>query len=296
MSIRATDGGRFDRTRKHIYFPAAGGGPLEYASKLSEHLLIAVNELEAPSAISMLDYLIDQDRKVLLDSGVFALAMEHAKRHGMTHDDALNLAPAEVDGFDHLFEHYVKLVTRWRDRLWGYIEIDFGGADNKRKTRALLESMGFAPIPVYHPLADGWDYFDELAEQYDRICLGNIVQAERATRLRLLATVMERKRKYPHLWVHALGLTPNEMIYAFPIESADSSSWLHGVRWGAPPDRAAGKSMGKVPDDFKYRLGADVYGDDGHHKGWTFGIYLSLIQTQNWRSHIAKLEAEGLHP
>ena len=59
------------------------------------------------------------------------------------------------------------------------------------------ESLGLKPIPVYHPLLDGWDYFDELAAQYDRICFGNIVQAPAATRIRLLHTLWERHRRYP---------------------------------------------------------------------------------------------------
>jgi hypothetical protein len=30
------------------------------------------------------------------------------------------------------------------------------------------------------------------------------VQADRFTRIRLIATAYERKRKYPHLWIHLL--------------------------------------------------------------------------------------------
>ena len=63
----------------------------------------------------------------------------------------------------------------------------------------MLEQMGLRPIPVYHPFNDGWDYFDYLAERYDRICFGNVVQADRETRKRLVATAWERHRKYPHL-------------------------------------------------------------------------------------------------
>ena len=58
------------------------------------------------------------------------------------------------------------------------VEVDQGGRENKIKTRARLEKMGLRPIPVYHPLNDGWDYFDYLAENYDRICMGNVVNAE----------------------------------------------------------------------------------------------------------------------
>jgi hypothetical protein len=52
----------------------------------------------------------------------------------------------------------------------------------------MLEQMGLRPIPVYHPFNDGWHYFDYLAERYDLVCFDNVVQADRETRKRLVAT------------------------------------------------------------------------------------------------------------
>ena len=112
----------------------------------------------------------------------------------MTMDEVLSMAPEKLDGFDSLFDKYVRIIKEIGEESWGYIEIDQGGKDNKIKTRDRLHKLGFNPIPVYHPLVDGWDYFDYLAERYDRICLGNIVQAQNETRKRLLATMWERKR------------------------------------------------------------------------------------------------------
>jgi hypothetical protein len=168
---------------------------------------------------------------LFIDSGVFALANGHAVEHEITMDEALSLAPTEIDGFDELYKRYCSIIETLGDLVWGYIEIDQGGRENKRKTRAKLEAQGFRPIPVYHPFNDGWEYFDELASDYDRICFGNIVQADQETRKRLLATAWERKRKYPHLWIHLLGLSPNERLNAYPIDCCDSSAWLMHVRW-----------------------------------------------------------------
>ena len=98
-----------------------------------------------------------------IDSGVFNLSTRHAAKHDLTMDQALALAPTEIDGFDELFAKYVRLVTELGDKVWGYIEIDQGGKANKIKTRARLEELGLRPIPVYHPFNDGWDYFGEIA-------------------------------------------------------------------------------------------------------------------------------------
>ena len=49
------------------------------------------------------------------------------------------------------------------------------GAEVATATPAHAE--GLAPMPVYHPLNDGWDYYDELAGSHDRVCIGNLVQA-----------------------------------------------------------------------------------------------------------------------
>lgn len=197
-----------------------------------EFYLLAVNDLYGAGGDEFIEKMLDRGHKMFLDSGIFNLTNKHMRATGCTMDEALALAPTEITGFDRLFDRYIELVTRWGDRLWGYIELDQGGAANKRITRARLHDMGLDPIPVYHPLNDGWDYFDELASEYERICIGNIVQADPATRVRILHAVWERRRAYPSLrWVHALGLTPNETCLPFPPESCDSSSWVNGLRY-----------------------------------------------------------------
>jgi hypothetical protein len=169
-------------------------------------------------------------------------------------DEALAAPPEQLDGFDALFDIYVRTVQEYEQDLWGYIELDQGGAVNKRKTRARLEKLGLRPIPVYHPLNDGWDYFDELCTQYDRICFGNVVQASQQTRRHLLATLWERRRRYPDVWVHVLGLTPSELVIAYPVSSADSSTFVGQLRYGATSARsyAMADAFGGFDSTFSY--------------------------------------------
>tara|TARA_R110000823_G_scaffold203502_1_gene334567 strand:- start:721 stop:1656 length:936 start_codon:yes stop_codon:yes gene_type:complete len=198
---------------------------------------------------------LDAGQPFFLDSGVFNLTNEHMRAHGITMDEALSLAPSEIDNFDWLFDTYVEILREISDQLWGYVEIDQGGMDNKEATRRRLQAAGFEPIPVYHPLNDGWEYFDTLASNYDRMCIGNLVQASPNIRDRIITTVTERLKDYPPTWTHFLGVTPSTVQWAQPMCSADSSSYSYGWR---TPDGAKVQAMGNrrwsMPIGFRSEL------------------------------------------
>jgi hypothetical protein len=261
--------GRWRAEAWPTYFVSANMETLRWAVPFCPHVLVAVNELLGPrrdAFTSELQEWVDGGSSVLLDSGVYWLATQHAEAHRLTMDQALSTAPADVDGFDDLFSAYVSLAESIGERLWGYIEIDQGGRENKIKTRAKLEAMGLRPMPVYHPINDGWDYFDELAANYDRICFGNIVNADQATRLRLIATAWERRRKFPHLWIHLLGMTPSHVTNAYPMNSCDSSTWIMAVRWGPPHTTVAMTNRDTLGLGFCYEQSAHRDDEAGHRK------------------------------
>lgn len=228
--VKATSGGAFDRDEHLIYFLA---GQLPDTTRSPQpQILVAVNELTSKSHFDTLDRLLDE-RKVFLDSGIFNLAMDHARKHDVTHDVGLSMPPEEIDGFEELWDRYAHIVTKYADRLWGVVELDQGGVEHKPRTRARIEKeLGITPMPVYHPFLDGWDYYDDLARSYDRLCFGNLVKASPSERQRLIWTAAERAKAYPYLWTHLLGVTPNQNLIASDFRgSADSSSWLTSLRW-----------------------------------------------------------------
>ena len=292
-----TAGAMFDPHDRFVYFIASNVSLVAQGARMHENLLTAVNEIGAEADMDRIKGWMRDGKRVFIDSGVFNLAMEHARRHNVSHDVGLSMAPDQIDGFGELFDKYVDVARRIGENAWGYIEIDQGGRENKLKTRAKLEGMGLRPIPVYHPMTDGWEYFDYLAERYDRICFGNVVMADRPTRLRLVATAWERMRKYPGLWIHLLGLTPNEWLNAMPSSSGDSSSWLRGVRWaGGYKEQTALKVIGFAMKDFQYQIG--MHGDDekGATKSVLMGAYGSYLNQRNWRNHLQALERLGCDP
>jgi hypothetical protein len=273
-----------------MIFVASNVGTLDHAVH-NTNILIAVNELASDSGPQAIRRWLDQGRNVFLDSGIFSLTMEHARKHECSMNEALALAPHEIDGFGELRDRYLSLIIEFGDQCWGYIEMDQGGRQNKIKTRVMLESKGLRPIPVYHPLNDGWDYFDELAKFYDRICLGNIVQADQKTRVRLLTTILKRRQDYPKLWIHGLGLAPVAVAMSLPLDSIDASSWLSPIRWPQWPVSAAMTKCADMPEEFFYRLDSEFDAPDGHH-GLRRLLGFDIVAAQrNWRKHVASQEA-----
>lgn len=252
--------GNWTTADRNLFFLAGNNIALSKSPGLDAHgsLLVAVNELTSPKAIARVDEFLDSGVRILLDSGIFSLTNDHKRKHRMTMNAALALAPDKIDGFEDLFNSYRACVEHFGDRLWGYIELDQGGMENKRITRQRLHDLGMNPIPVYHPMNDGWDYFDEIATNYDRMCWGNVVQADQQTRKRFLLTAWDRHRQYPDLWIHFLGFTPNQWFNALFADSCDSSSWLAPVRYAkAFKANAMLKTLSGYDTEFRYVRAAD---------------------------------------
>ena len=271
-------GGSWDSSDRPVFFAACVENHLTLCAECHDYLLAAVNHMEEKAGFRKEVFdAIDAGKKVFIDSGIFNLTQQHAEKHGITMDQALGTAPEDIDGFDNLFDRYCEIIGVLGDRAWGYIELDQGGRENKIKTRTRLEALGFNPVPVYHPLNDGWDYFDELASTYDRICVGNVV--------------------HPDLWVHLLGLTPNPWMNAYPMGSCDSSTLAAGIRWGHSRNETASALQPgpDLPRGFIY----DRTTTRGHERGWDSASRLSGVTAafmhHNWRGLVNDYKDAGLY-
>lgn len=246
MTKIKTQGGSFVPTEPFVYFIANNQHGMIRTSHINKYQLMGVNEIKSDEQMDELIRFCESGGKLFIDSGIFNLTMTHARKFDTSMDEALALAPEEIDGFDKLFDKYCRTIDKLGDHCWGYTELDQGGRENKIRMRAKLEGMGYRPMPVYHPLNDGPEYFDYLAERYDRFAFGNLVQAPPSIRVRLMATQWERKRKYPDLWIHYLGVTASTLTLAFPANSCDSSSWHGASRWGVQTETAMCRAVGNL--------------------------------------------------
>jgi hypothetical protein len=299
MTVLAT-AGTWDRAERPILFLVLRSGDLpttvdRIRDGTHRHWLAAVDDPPGPPQVKSIERLLDAGGRVLLDSGIFALASEHAHAHGITLQRALGMRPDQLEGYDALRKQYVMLARRFGDRLWGYLELDLGGRDIKRAVRAELHDLGLRPIPVWHPLSDGADYFDELAATHDRLCIGNLVRAAPPDRVRILHAVWERRRQYPHLWVHALGLNPSPALWAFPCDSTDVSKWMSGIRYGRFMEwsmlRFVGDSAKGSCAPLNYNVGADADAPDGHRRLGSASITAAAVWQRTWTRWAAVSEA-----
>ncbi len=299
---KKTGGGMFDPSEEVIYFAAGNMFSERSGVAIPRYSLIATNDLmnNKSGQRDLFNRLDDPENRLLLDSGIFWLTNKHKREHPpMTMDEALSLPPGAIDGFDLLWETYTKLVTQFEDRLWGYIELDQGGAENKKKTRAKLEGIGLRPIPVYHPLNDGWDYFDELCQGYDRICVGNVVQANYADRRALLHMIWERHRRYPDVWIHLLGVTPDAMCTVYPANSTDSATFAYSLKFGAnttPFSTGMNGRIGRLDRSFSYLTDTDNEVPGAVEDGVRFLVAHASFMQQSWRTQQRDLEAVLGHP
>jgi hypothetical protein len=195
-----------------------------------DNFLFPINEIDA-SNNEYITKLISMGKTLLIDSGIFSLCSEYASKNSIPLEQAFTVNPEKFDGFDKLYEKYIRVIGELKDNVWGYIELDIGGQENKKRIRAELEKKGLNPIPVYHPIGDDYDYFDYLCRRYNKICVGNLVNAATPVKNKIIWGIDKRRRKYPDLWIHYLGISLSECCFNFQIDSCDSSGITSIFRW-----------------------------------------------------------------
>lgn len=286
-------GGVWDPAERNCYFLAGTSDTMEAVLQSAKYVLWAANEIRSERPEQMIQAMLASGQRVLLDSGIYSLTWAHALSQGLTFAQALTTPLEELEGYGALWTHYTALLAEFGEAVWGYIELDLGGQAQKCATRAKLEALGYRPIPVYHPLSDDKAYFDQLAQAYDRVAIGGIVAESQYIRARLIATLADRRRKYPHLWIHLLGVTPNEWLCGLDFDSTDSSAWSGAMRWNAGyTESAMLKQVSAFSREFRYKIG-DA---DSRLKGTKMAALGNTGLSLSWAHWWARLREEALHP
>lgn len=229
-----TTDGNWTMADSPAYFAAVVSAHFPAVSEVNQYLLVTAPDIEGTGKVDTCETYCRNGGRLMVDSGIFGIAMAAAERRGVSHNEGLNTPPDQIEGWQEFVASWSRCIDRLRHLCWGYVEIDLGGTEQKRRTRAMLEEQGYRPIPVVHPLTDGWDYFEELASTYDRLCIGNLVKSDHATRIELLRGVAERRRGRRVQWIHALGVTPSPQWLGVRTESCDSTAHGSHLRWAQP--------------------------------------------------------------
>lgn len=225
-----TGGGRADRPGRIIF-----NATYTFWSDvfLPNSYLYTFYKIRSDEDYRCLQYSIDRGDRILIDSGTHSIYM------AMVRNDERNLYAIDrsfdIDDpvFADYFSRYCDFAKTYEPYLWGYIELDLGNQDQKTILRQRMQDRGLKPIPVYHPLSDDLDYLDDLAQDYDRVCFGNIAMEDKSLRQIFIQVASLAKSKYPGLWVHLLGFAPDMTLAAFPgIDSVDTTTSSSIARFG----------------------------------------------------------------
>jgi hypothetical protein len=173
-------------------------------------------------------FLNTSESKVLIDSGAFT-----AFTCGRVFD------PEDYAQWALSFQ------DEWSDKLSSllFFNLDvIGDQDKTWENQKILEDFGMSPIPIVTHNADVCHLLRAI-EEYDYFALGGLVQFSRGR-------YMSRKVRswldfcFKHIVshfkktgimpkVHLLGMGRPEILMTYPAYSADSSSWVKVLRWGA---------------------------------------------------------------
>ncbi len=276
----------YNPDEKYIYFIAVASGDIKIilGKEINRNMLIALNQIDK-DALQMIK---SSEAHILIDSGVYSLVSALSKKKQIPIADAFRIPFENIPEHEKYLENYIRIIREIEDYVWGYIEIDLGDYKSKAKTREAIEKAGLHPIPVFHPFSDPFSYYQELAEKYDRVGIGNLAYGKDKERKIIFSRVlMHRKETGRPLWIHALGVTPNNTLYCLPMESCDSSAWISSRKFGSFNTFAGGSGFGDLGKDYIYKIGTEAY-----KSALLAGIYDSVFIEKNWRDYELSLSKE----
>jgi len=145
--------------------------------------------------------------QVLIDSGAYSV--KHAGK--------------EID-----INAYIRFLHRWN--FENYINLDIIGSwERSLKNQKEMESRGLNPIPVWH-MGEPFTLLTDYVGSYKYVAIGFRKGASSAERAQLASTIFDQ---YPRTKFHMLAITQPEVLINHPFYSADSSTWLNSIKYGA---------------------------------------------------------------
>jgi len=250
--MKKTGGAHYQKNNTQLYFMAIGADDAKIFNnaKIAKNTLLPLNAITQNNLETIKNL---PNLNLLIDSGIYNLANTISKKEKLTFTEALNINPERIPSFEAYYSNYIKTIKELEPHIWGYIELDIGGEKIKTKLRKQIEKDGLIPIPVWHPLIDGLNYLQQLLEEYDRICIGNLSYTSNNERMKILQTVFNIRNNIKNkTWIHALGMTPNTLLYTYPVESCDSSAWVSGIRFANLKVTGGAENFGTLSKKYLY--------------------------------------------
>lgn len=158
----------------------------------------------------------------LLDSGAYSFLAKQVNGHDVKID------------WDKYVDDYIDFINKYDVDNFFELDIDsvVGLKEVERLRRKLEKGTGKKCIPVWH-VSRGKEYFIKMCKEYSYIAFGGILTDGVATKkiLEYLPWFTKTAHKYG-CKIHGLGLTCKG-IEKLGLDTADSTSWLSGGRFGS---------------------------------------------------------------
>jgi len=147
------------------------------------------------------------DIEPLIDSGAYSV--KHAGKEIQLED--------YIDFLDrHDFNYYINLdiIGSWQKSL---------------RNQKEMESAGLKPLPVWH-MGEPFTLLKNFVGSYEYVAIGFRKGASSTERAQLASTIFDQ---FPKTKFHMLAITQPEVMINHPFYSADSSTWLNSIKYGA---------------------------------------------------------------
>lgn len=160
---------------------------------------------------------IKNSKMFLLDSGAFSFMT----RSNLRAD------------FDEYLKKYIHFINKYNVKYFFELDVDsVVGLKKVEEYRETLErETGKKCIPVWHK-SRGKQYFINMCKEYDYVAVGGIASREiKASEYKYLPWFVETAHKHG-AQIHGLGFSNPKYLEIIRWDSADSTTWASGGRWG----------------------------------------------------------------
>lgn len=153
--------------------------------------------------------------------------------HLILDSGAFSIQRGKTVEWNHYVDAYIDFIKA-NPKIDQYVELDIDGVVGLKTVERFREKLesetGRPPIPVWHTCIghEGWK---DLCNSYSYVGIGCINAEHNLDEIywnRYLTHAHENNVK-----VHGFGLSANKKLHKYDFDSADSSSWTSGCRYGA---------------------------------------------------------------
>lgn len=175
-------------------------------------------------------------KSFMLDSGAFTLI--NGKKDGIK-----NINP--------YIEGYIDFINKTKTNLFFEMDIDCVlPLKEVEKIRTKIENeTGKQTIPVWHA-SRGSEYFIEMCKNYPYVSIGSPLLRDhnKEKALSTFPWFINTAHKYGAK-IHLLGMGSPTILKKYPFDSADSTSWNSGIRYGTILQRFDGVGIQTIKPD-----------------------------------------------